>query len=346
MLNRAMKTSAEYFSFLISFEGMGSASFASEEFFIKECILMLKDACKRVHKEDWVSFFDSGDFPQSFAQFGRWIGLLVEKIGKKVVLMIDEVDKSSNNQLFLDFLGLLRNKYLKRDEEGEFIFHSVILVGVHDVKILKSHIRPDSEKKLNSPWNIATDFDVDISFSSVEIQSMLNDYVSERQVRMDIPSMAEKLFYFTSGYPFLVSLLCKIMDEKVMPEKREKEEKEWSEQDLEKAVQIALRKDNTNFDSLIKNLENNIELYDFVFKLVFGDMGFGFNTDNPVIKLGVLYGVLKGENGRAKVHNRLYEQRIYNYLASKLETSASDMGNGVTSSYLDETGKKIFAAWV
>ncbi|HLP58037.1 MAG TPA: hypothetical protein VK186_04370 [Candidatus Deferrimicrobium sp.] len=68
------------------------------------------------------------------------------------MLMIDEVDKSSNNQLFLDFLGMLRNKYLKRDKPGEFTFHSVILVGVHDVKTLKTKMRKNSEAKYNSPW--------------------------------------------------------------------------------------------------------------------------------------------------------------------------------------------------
>lgn len=39
---------------------------------------------------------------------GTKISNLCRKCGKKVVLMIDEVDKSSDNQIFLSFLGLLR----------------------------------------------------------------------------------------------------------------------------------------------------------------------------------------------------------------------------------------------
>jgi len=35
---------------------------------------------------------------------------------KKIVLMIDVVDKSANNQIFLSFLGLLRNKYLEQQQ--------------------------------------------------------------------------------------------------------------------------------------------------------------------------------------------------------------------------------------
>ena len=56
-----------------------------------------------------------------------------------MMLSIDEVDKSSNNQLFLDFLGMLRKKYLRRDAGREESFHSVILAGVHDVKTLKAN---------------------------------------------------------------------------------------------------------------------------------------------------------------------------------------------------------------
>jgi len=51
--------------------------------------------------------------------------------------MIDEVDKSSDNQVFLSFLGLLREKYLKWQQGKEDTFQSVILAGVYDIKTLK-----------------------------------------------------------------------------------------------------------------------------------------------------------------------------------------------------------------
>jgi len=51
--------------------------------------------------------------------------------------MIDEVDKSSNNQLFLSFLGMLRSKYLMRNEGEDHTFQSVILAGVNNQYPLK-----------------------------------------------------------------------------------------------------------------------------------------------------------------------------------------------------------------
>ena len=56
---------------------------------------------------------------------------------KKFVLMIDEVDKASNNSIFLKFLGVLRDKYLRRNAGDDYSFHSVILAGVYDIKNLK-----------------------------------------------------------------------------------------------------------------------------------------------------------------------------------------------------------------
>lgn len=73
----------------------------------------------------------------NFKDLSKSITKFVIKTDKKVILMIDEVDKSSNNQLFLSFLGMLRNKYLLRNAGKDRSFHSVILAGVHDVKSLK-----------------------------------------------------------------------------------------------------------------------------------------------------------------------------------------------------------------
>lgn len=69
--------------------------------------------------------------------------------------MIDEVDKSSDNQIFLSFLGLLRAKYLEQQKGQDHTFQSVILAGVYDIKNLILKLHPGQEAKYNSPWNIA-----------------------------------------------------------------------------------------------------------------------------------------------------------------------------------------------
>ncbi|MCX6582435.1 MAG: AAA family ATPase, partial [Candidatus Aminicenantes bacterium] len=137
LLNRLLKTTGDYFPINTSFEGIGEEGFDNAAVFIKAFFLLLNQEFKSSGNTDLMKFLESRPIPDRIDSLGVWISELVETTGKKIVLIIDEIDKSSNNQLFLDFLGMLRNKYLKRDEPGQPTFHSVILAGVHDVKSLK-----------------------------------------------------------------------------------------------------------------------------------------------------------------------------------------------------------------
>ncbi len=125
--------------------------------------------------------------------------------------MIDEVDQACNNQIFLDFLAILRSMYLRR----RYIrtFQSVILTGVYDIKNLKIKIRPQEQHKYNSPWNITEDFKVDLSFSAEDIAGMLQEYERDFHTGMDICKISRMLWDYTGGYPYLVSRLCRRMDE-------------------------------------------------------------------------------------------------------------------------------------
>ncbi len=335
LLFQKLKTREDFLILDISFEGIGAPNYKKYELFFRSLLSLLKRKLKARGEEEPAKFLEENQNIEDFQQLSNLITELLTRTGKKTVLMIDEVDKSSNNQLFLDFLGMLRARYLAAKTDPEPTFHSVILAGVHDVRTLKAKLRPDEEIQYNSPWNIAVDFDVDLSLFPDEIKTMLQDYREEKKVKLDIPYFKEKLFYYTSGYPFLVSHLCKIIDEQLLPGKTKKE---WTAQDLEAAVQIALKKDNTNFKSLIKNLQNNPELYEIVFKMVMNQGDFSFNPDNPLIDFGVVYGIFREDRGKTRIHNRIYEQRIYNYMASRLETSGDVDFYNITDSYLDAEG--------
>jgi hypothetical protein len=125
------------------------------------------------------------------------------------------------------------------------------------------------------------------------------------------------------------------MDEEILPLKKNKE---WKPEDLVQAVQFSLMKNNTNFESLIKNLENNTELYDFVFEIIMNEREYTYNQHNPLIHFGVIHGILKNEQGKVRVQNRLYEQIIYNYMTSKMETSGKVKFDHISSSFLNENG--------
>lgn len=340
MVSRHLKTSDEYFPIRTSFEGLGSESYKSEAKFIEAFILQLALTFKMSGNKNMVKFIDSESMPDSIHKLGIWLTKMVEKTGKKVVLMIDEVDKSSNNQLFLDFLGMLRDKYLRSSEGEDYTFHSVLLVGVHDVKSLKIKLRSDDEAKYNSPWNIAVDFNVDMSFNPREIATMLEEYRTAAAVKLDIKSTAKELYYYTSGYPFLVSKLCKIIDEEIITQKNRRQ---WHKSDVETAVDRLLGKKNTNFDTLIKNLENNKDLYAIVEKMLLFDENIEYNRHSSIINMGVMYGIYKQEGPFVDINNRIYKELIYNYMTINfrlnvlLETDARDYN--FSDKFIDKDGR-------
>ena len=70
-------------------------------------------------------------------------------------------------------------------------------------------------RRNNSSWNIATDLMIDLSFHQEEIAGMLEEYEQEHHTGMNVQMMAELLYEYTSGYPYLVSRLCKLIEERI-----------------------------------------------------------------------------------------------------------------------------------
>lgn len=334
LLNNKLKETEDYLPIKISFEGIGDLIFENEQSFSKT-FLEIVERNLLLNNKELAAFLEEREGKvDNLNDLSKIITEFIIKANKKVVLMIDEVDKSSNNQLFLSFLGMLRNKYLLRNEGMDYTFHSVILAGVHDIKSLKIKIRPDTEEKYNSPWNIASDFDVDMSFSVEEIKTMLEDYISNKYVKLDMDYFAERLYFYTSGYPFLVSKLCKIIDEKIMAD----DELKWEKEYMDLAVKEILKDDNTNFDSLIKNIENNKELKEMIKSLIIDGNKVTYNKNNPIINLGVLFGILKNDNMNVKINNRIYAHIIYDYMSSIIETSTNVSGYNEKEKFINENG--------
>jgi Predicted AAA-ATPase len=321
-----LKKREDYLVFNISFEGVGDVFFENETDFAPGFVGLLARSIRSFNQVESAALLNTMPSVNNLNDLSNFITNFTEETHKKVVLLIDEVDKSSNNQLFISFLAMLRNKYLAQDDLKTF--HSVVLAGVHDVKSLKLKLRSEDERKYNSPWNIAADFTVDMNLQPFEIKPMLDEYVADKGVKMDTLQMAETLFYYTSGYPFLVSKLCKMLDEDLI------ENGEWRIEDVETAVKKLINEENTNFDNLIKNLENNQELYDAVYEVAIASNFVPFNVHSPIINLGRLHGIFVADNGggRVVIHNRIYVEVIVNYMIDKMRraelANRSDLGSG------------------
>jgi len=314
LLRKRLQNHSDFFPILISFEGISSDSYRNEQQFIDAFLLQFQRVFQFQHREDLLQCIEERRELHTLTALSNWIADFVQHLNQPVVLMIDEVDKSSNHQLFLDFLAMLRTKYLAAADGSDVTFHCVILAGVHDVKSLKLKLRSDDERKYNSPWNIAVDFTGKIEFGPQEIETMLAEYSAATDVEMDRGQIAEYLYAYTSGYPFLVSVLCKIIDETIHPDHG------WLPEHVDDAANRLLSQSNTNFDHLIKHLEHHQAFANLVEQLMLQEASIPYNQDNPLIHLGGLYGILTCRNNSVAIHNRIYRERIYNYLTSKLET--------------------------
>lgn len=335
-LVNALQKREEYLPIRLNFQGIDSKWHESDEafgqMFIKELIRYFK-----ITRSPLATFLKENPAPNDLNDVSDLISDLVIEAQSKVVVLIDEVDASSNYAAFVNFLTMLRNKYLIRGNAPTF--YSVVLVGVHDIKNLKFKLRNPEEAQYNSPWNIAVDFKVDLSFNPKEIAPMLEQYTEAEGVQMDIPAIAERLHYHTSGYPFLISKICKDLVEDILPYKKDKTT--WTLDDVEASVRLLLKQNNTNFDSLFGNLENHKDLYDLTARIILDGAEIGFNQYNPTIYKGILYGIFK-RNGKIRIHNRIYEQLIYSYLSSKVETATNADGYNVSTQFLLEDGSLDF----
>lgn len=313
----------DYFVWSIDFQEIGTAEFQDEVVFSKAFAEVLVKACRNGGKtgdtEELLKpliclLKENGNFTlrEMFEELSKVCG----SAPKQIVLMIDEVDSASNYLVFLDFLALLRRYYL--DRENTPIFHSVILAGVYDIKNLKLKFRPDSEHKYNSPWNIAAKYNLAMSFSVAEISSMIQEYEEDNHTGMNVREIAEYIYEYTSGYPYLVSALCKFQDEDLEEDDKYPEVRPWTKEGVMQAVKSILSETSVPlFDSMVKQLDNFSELRETLEQIMYQGQQISFSPAEKSINLGLMFGFLKEENGHVAIANRIFEMYLLNLFISE-----------------------------
>lgn len=307
----------------LDFQGIGQSGFDTEEKFVQEFSRLTWNRRKidsGISAEVLDTLRDWKDEKEPVVRLGELFDLLgewCEQSEKEIVLIIDEVDSATNNQVFLDFLAQLREKYISRDRDGIRTFQSVILAGVTDVKHLKTKIRSDDECKENSPWNIAADFTIDMSLSESGIKGMLEEYEADHHTGMDMAGMARQIREYTNGYPFLVSRICQLIAEQVRDEAGQSPV--WSQFGLDEAIKLLLSENNTLFQSLTKNLNNCPNLRAAIRSILMEGTKITYNAQQDEIVQMQMYGLIRNDHNIVRVANRIFETMLYNLFLSEEE---------------------------
>ncbi len=317
----------DYIVLSLDFQQMGTEDFADTPTFthafanvMLEALEMngLGDRKELIEPLTEILDRDSNSLKDLFVGFSR----MCKNSAQPVVLMIDEVDSASNNQVFVDFLAQLRGYYLKRDKMP--IFHSVILAGVYSIKNLKLKLRPESEHQYNSPWNIAASFKIDMSFSATQIAGMLQEYEDDYHTGMDIQSVAEEIYAYTSGYPVLVSAICKYIDEDILEDDAsDGQKKPWSKHGVARAVKSIQVENTPLFESMIRHLDDYPGMKKMFQAILFQGREFTYNPDAKEINLACMFGYATERNGKVQIANRIFETRLYDYFYSEEELSST-----------------------
>lgn len=316
----------QYIVVFVDFQDMSTASFEDESTFCvsfaEVFIRAIKGRAEGLGGEvQKLELLTSGGSLHMNKLFMILSGIC-EAAPQPIVLMIDEVDSAANNQVFIDFLATLRGYYLKRNNRPTF--HSVILAGVYDIKNLKLKIRPEDEHQYNSPWNIAAKFNLDMSFSADQIAAMLQEYESDSHTGMDIDAVAKCIYGYTSGYPYLVSAICKMLDEE-FPEKEDFADpsKAWTREGIAEAVKMMLKENTTLFDNMVKQLDMFPDLRSMIKDILYQGKQIPFSPLVKSMNLGMMFGYLKEQNGHIAVANRIFEMALLNMFIAE-ESAASE----------------------
>ncbi len=274
----------EYTVVSLDFQLMSTGDFEEEKEFtaaFADGILENTEDIPEKIRESLEAFADktAGECGGTLSALFKTVSAWCAQSDKKIVLMIDEADYAAGSQVFLDFLSQLRGYYIKRRKKAAF--HSVILSSVYDVKNRKHRLRQDDNQTANSPWNIAADFRVDMSFSAADIAGMLGEYEADFCTGMDVEEMAGLIYEYTSGYPFLVSRICKLMDERVAGQ------------------------------------EDYPELGTILYQILFTGKTVPYSPLNKSIETAEMFGFIKNVGKNVVIASRVFEMVLYDYFLSK-----------------------------
>ena len=150
---------------------------------------------------------------------------------------------------------------------------------------------------------------MDMSFTAADIAGMLRDYAADREVEVDIHRIVAEIYGYTSGYPYLVSKICKLIDE---AKASQPASGSWSKEDVAEAVKVLLKEPGTLFDDMRKKITDYPELRKMIYAILFRGETYPYNPDNSAMDIGSMFGFITERDGQAVIANRIFETRLYN----------------------------------
>jgi hypothetical protein len=152
-----------------------------------------------------------------------------------------------------------------------------------------------------------------MSFSAKEIETMLVEYENDHQTGMNISEIAQKIRFYTSGYPYLVSKICLLIETKL--------DRNWTLEGVQEAIKMILEEKSTLFGDLFKKIEENQDFQNLMYDLSVDQRDFLYDAYVPVFKLGLTFSFLAKNDRKLAIHNKIFEIAVADYFISRNRTT-------------------------
>ena len=234
----------------------------------------------------------------------RW----AEICPRPVVLFLDEIDALYDDAL-ISVLRQLRSGYPSRPEH---FVHSVVLVGLRDVRDYR--VSGDGGERLGtaSPFNIKSDSLRLPNFTADEVASLYLQHTADTG-QVFAPEVLRGAYELTGGQPWLVNALARQMVETVVPDPKA----EIGEAHLMLAKEILIRRRDTHLDSLLDRLREP-RVRRVLEPMLAGAMPNADALDDDYRFVADLGLVTLGENG-LEIANPIYREIVPRALTSVAE---------------------------
>lgn len=189
-------------------------------------------------------------------------------------------------------------------------------------------------------FDIASDFDVDMSFSPVEIKHMLEDYEGDHGTGMKTETVAQEIYDYTEGYPYLVSRLCQILEKQYQ---KESGKDIWSHEGGLDAVRTLVSETNSLFDDMAKKIKDFSELRSMLYDILFCGRSIPYNLGTELVSVGTMFGFLKDDAGQVAISNRIFEIWLYNLFIAEeaIDSKTYDAGQKGKDKFIKKDGLDI-----
>jgi len=245
--------------------------------------------CDRIlRKLSFISKEACPEYPKSGSQWYQFLSTIADqgrKCDKKFVIALDEIGLAKLDWTEY-FFSNIRAIYNERSFETAFKHVAFIFAGAFNPQDLIS------DKKI-SPFNIASRISL-LDFTSEQIGQLVNHLsISEEQAE----TITAQIHYWTDGQPYLTQFICDYLSKLKNPL--------VSAKDVDNAVTALIGKDTNHLPGIMRFLEENSELRNYIAKICQGDK-IRFSSSSRRHRELEINGVIKADNaGFCKIRNRI-----------------------------------------